>query len=107
MEEATSFLYDFLRDGPIEAGQVIQTWKKISGTHEKALYRAKKKLKIPSKRFGFGKGGKYFWVLPDEHRWPNTPMDSQDFHGGKVTIYGIFDHPCKSKMHEEDDEKGF
>ena len=60
---AKNFLVEFLKDGPKESKE-LKREAKAAGISERTLFRAKDLLAIKAKRSGFGKDGKWEWVLP-------------------------------------------
>lgn len=64
LEYAQYALFSILAEGPVLADEA----KKLvleAGVERRTLRRAKESLGIKSKREGFGKGSKFYWVLPD------------------------------------------
>jgi hypothetical protein len=60
---------DFLRDLLAEGGQLardVHREAREAGISERTLSRAKSALGVKSQREGFGKDGKFYWVLLDE-----------------------------------------
>lgn len=65
--EAAYVLYSILADGPVPANEVLRLGKQ-AGVAERTLKRAKKMLKIPSKKKGSGTGTQWFWQLPEDQQ---------------------------------------
>lgn len=72
---AQSFLLDVLRSGPVKSKDVI-AHAELEGISETTLGRARRALKIETKREGFGKGSVVMWRLPDSLSGDSPP------HGG-------------------------
>lgn len=85
---AIDWLRQELADGPQCARRLIENAQKL-GISETALRRAKAALGVKEKRVGFGKDGKWFWLLPDaeilnpsstntqvDHLWSETPPNT-------------------------------
>ena len=84
IDEATGFLLDELKEGPVDAAQVFSDAKKLQ-ISEKTLKRAKGKLGIITRREGeLGKrgGGRFVWEMPDK---------SPGYLEGQISIYDPLD----------------
>ena len=66
LADACHVLYSLLGEGPVCVGDVT-TLANRNGVAARTLQRAKKELSVKSVRDGFGKGSKYFWVLPEKN----------------------------------------
>jgi len=65
LEDAKEFLMELLKDGPVPSPDVFEAGKE-NCISESTLNRAKRKLKIKSKREGgLGKEGEWYWRLPE------------------------------------------
>lgn len=66
--EATSFISDILKDGPVPAHEIYDKALNVGGIAKRTLDRAKKQLRVESYKEGEkGKkgGGIWYWFLPD------------------------------------------
>ncbi|PIZ03488.1 MAG: hypothetical protein COY58_09205 [Gammaproteobacteria bacterium CG_4_10_14_0_8_um_filter_38_16] len=77
LEEAKEFLIGLLSKEGMHSTEIIEL-AKSEGIAEKTLSRAKRDLKIESKREGFGKGSKGFWHLTNAKN--DTSIDGQNSH---------------------------
>jgi putative DNA primase/helicase len=59
-------------EGESEATAVLRSMR-ANGYPEWSTHRARKKLKVLTRRVGFGKGGKWMWSLPDTDPGPSQP----------------------------------
>jgi len=65
LEEAIVVLFSILGEGPLLAGIVLKLVRN-AGVAERTCRRAKSVLGVKSQRDGFGRGSKFFWVMPEE-----------------------------------------
>jgi hypothetical protein len=63
LEEAALMLHSILSEGPVWADEAKSIASK-SGITPSTLGRAKRLLRVRSRRKGFGKGSRLYWVLP-------------------------------------------
>ena len=63
LHEAAHVLYSVLGDGPLWANEAKRLVQR-AGIADRTLRRAKELLKVESKRDGFGKDSRFYWILP-------------------------------------------
>ena len=64
--QAIYALYSILAEGPVSASEA-KALATQAGVSARTLRRAKEVLNVESKRRGFGKGSRFFWLLPKKH----------------------------------------
>ncbi len=65
LEEAITFLSELLAAGPVAAAEIVKQSKRAA-ISEATLRRAKRRLRIDTRRTGFGGAGAYSWFLPGQ-----------------------------------------
>ena len=84
LDEACRFLREVLGEGDRLAKEVMVE-ARASGVSDRTLHRARARLSVDAKRYGFGKDGKWWWRLPTrsidcqtDQRLPTESRDCQE-----------------------------
>lgn len=74
--EASSFVIDYLQDGPRKATELLAA-AKDAGHSERTVQRARRELGIVPRREGFGPGATSWWDPPANPCLPTAPIDAK------------------------------
>ncbi len=80
------FIRDMLCGGMRPASEVTEE-AKSAGFTDKEIRTARERLEVVVRREGFGKNGRWLWMLPDDRPRPIDAIDAQPFDGASMGNY--------------------